>query len=175
MSIKRLAGAAGAVALLLTTGTTVLAQPSSGVPFKSSGSGTETSLSQGGCQGTQAGCVVQSTGEATSSHMGRGPYTSTLTVLWVHATSNGDGGFCAPASGVGTITAANGDTLNQTESGTVCEVGPTGQHVPHTFTGTFTNTGGTGRFASATGGGTVTGGDNGTGQSYYSESGTINY
>lgn len=173
MSFKRVAGAAGAVAILLATATTVLAKPS-GVPFKSSGSGRETPAAPG-CQFTAAGCTVTSTGEATSSHLGTGPYSSTLTVDWAAATSNGAGGSCAPASGTGTITAANGDTLTQTESGTVCEVGATGSNVPHTFTGTYTNTGGTGRFAHASGEGTVTGGDDGYGNSYYSESGTINY
>ena len=147
----------------------------SNVPFKSAGNGTETSLSATGCQLTLAGCTVQSTGTATSSHMGTGPYTSTLTVDWAAATSNGAGGFCAPASGTGTITAANGDTLNQSESGTVCEVGATGANDAHTFTGTYTNTGGTGRFAHATGGGSVSGGDDGAGHSNYSESGTISY
>ncbi|MGH8995692.1 MAG: hypothetical protein ACRDYB_06635, partial [Acidimicrobiales bacterium] len=94
---------------------------------------------------------------------------------WAAATSNGAGGFCAPASGTGTITAANGDALDQSESGTVCEVGSTGLNVPHTFTGTFTDTGGTGRFTTATGRGTVTGGDDGSGNSNYQETGTITY
>ena len=143
----------------------------SSLPFKSSGSGTETSLSASGCQLTVGGCAVQSNGTATSSHMGTGPYTSTLTVFWASATPNGAGGFCAPASGTGTITAANGDQLFQTDSGTVCESG----NGTHTFTGTYTNTGGTGRFAHATGGGNVTGGDDGLGNSYYSETGTIAY
>lgn len=145
------------------------------VPFKSAGSGTETSLSSPGCQFTALGCTVQSNGTATSSHMGSGPYVSTLTVDWAAATSNGAGGYCAPATGTATITAANGDALYQTESGTVCEVGATGPNVAHTFSGTYQNTGGTGRFAGAGGSGTVTGGDNGSGDSSYQESGTISY
>lgn len=171
---RPVAGAIGAAAVLLVTASSALAG-STMLPFKSAGSGTETSLSAAGCQFTLVGCTVQSAGTATSSHMGTGPYTSTLTVDWADATSNGDGGFCAPASGTGTITAANGDTLSQSESGTVCEVGPTGSNVPHTFSGTYTNTGGTGRFADATGSGTVTGGDDGFGNSNYQESGTISY
>jgi hypothetical protein len=163
----------GGLALVLGVGP-ALAGPS-GVPFKSAGSGTEQSLSSTGCQFTLAGCTVQSTGMATSSHMGTGSYVSTLTVVWADATGNGEGGYCAPATGTGTITAANGATLNQTETGTVCEVGATGANVPHTFTGTFTDAGGTGRFANATGSGTVTGGDDGSGNSYYQESGTISY
>ena len=166
--------AIAAAAIVLGTAGVALAGPN-GVPFKSAGSGSETSLSAPGCQFTAAGCTVQSTGRATSSHLGTGPYVSTLTVDWAAATPNGAGGFCAPASGTGTITAANGDALYQAESGTVCEVGPTGTNVPHTFTGTFTDTGGTGRFATATGGGTVSGGDDGSGNSYYQESGSISY
>lgn len=168
-----LVGAGTAGALLL--GATAAQASPSNVSFKSSGSGTETSLSASGCQSTLDGCTVQSTGTATSSHLGTGPYVSTLTVDWAAYTDNGSGGYCAPATGTGTITAANGDTLDQSEQGTVCEIGATGSSVPHTFNGTFTNTGGTGRFASASGGGTISGGDDGSGNSLYSESGTISY
>jgi len=174
MKIPYVLTASGAAALMLFGAGAAYAGPS-GVPFKSAGSGTETSLSAPGCQFTPPGCTVQSNGTATSSHLGSGPYSSTLTVDWALATSNGAGGYCAPASGFGTITAANGDTLDQTDSGTVCEVGQTGANVPHTFTGTFTNTGGTGRFATASGGGAVTGGDDGFGNSNYQETGTISY
>lgn len=152
-------------------------EPSAGNrPFKSAGAGTETSLSATGCQNTAPyDCVVQSTGTATSSHLGTGPYTSTLTVHWGSVTSNGAGGYCAPADGTGTLTAANGDTLTQVEYGTVCEVGATSPTAPHTFTGYFYDTGGTGRFADAAGGGTLTGGDDGYGNSSYAEAGTISY
>jgi hypothetical protein len=166
------ASAVGVVAVLLVAASSALAGPA-GVPFKSAGSGTETPGAPG-CQFTGS-CTVGSTGTATSSHMGTGPYTSSLTIDYAAAYSNGQGGFCAPASGTGTITAANGDTLTQNDSGTVCEVGATGTNVPHTFTGTYTNTGGTGRFATASGGGTVTGGDDGSGNSNYQETGTISY
>ncbi len=160
-----------------TATTTYNFEPGAGNrPFKSAGSGTESSLSTSGCQNTSPyDCTVQSTGTAISSHLGIGPYVSTLTVQWGSATSNGGGGYCAPADGTGTLTAANGDTLTQYEVGTVCEVGPTSLNAPHTFTGIFWDTGGTGRFADAIGGGTVTGGDDGTGNSYYSETGTIGY
>lgn len=143
-------------------------------PFQSAGSGTETP-SGSDCQFTAAGCSVETDGTATSSHLGTGSYTSTLTVAWASATSNGAGGYCAPASGTSTLTAANGDTLDQTVNGTVCEVGASAANDAHTFSGTFTNDGGTGRFTSATGGGTITGGDDGAGNSSYSESGTIDY
>ncbi|HUZ16539.1 MAG TPA: hypothetical protein VMU72_10260 [Gaiellaceae bacterium] len=170
---RSVAVAVGATALFLALAGLALAGPS-GVPFKSAGSGTESSLSPSGCQFT-GGCTVQTNGTATSSHLGKGPYTSTLTVNWAAATSNGAGGYCAPATGTGTITAANGDKLYQSETGTVCEVGASTPTASHTFTGTYTNTGGTGRFAGATGGGTVTGGDDGSGHSNYQENGTISY
>jgi hypothetical protein len=144
-------------------------------PFSSSGSGTETSLSAAGCQFTIAGCTVQTNGTATSSHLGRGPYRTTLTVLWSEATPNGQGGFCAPAAGSSEFTAANGDQLDLQNTGTVCEIGPTGNNVPHSYKGTYTITGGTGGFTSASGSGTVTGGDDGQGNSNYAASGTISY
>ena len=166
--------AMGAVTLLFAAASPAFAQPGA-KPFKSAGAGTEASLSPSGCQFTQAGCTVRSTGTAKSSHMGHGPYVSTLTVEWALATSNGAGGYCAPASGTAEITASNGDVLYQSETGELCEVGATGANVPHSFTGTFTNTGGTGRFATASGKGTVTGGDDGSGKSNYTDTGTISY
>jgi len=171
---RNLLSAAAAVGLLASMGS-ALAASSNSLPFSSSGSGTETSLSALGCQFTVAGCTVESNGTATSSHMGTGPYQSTLTVNWADAYSNGDGGFCAPASGSGSITAANGNTVELSSSGTVCEVGATGSNVPHTFSGTYTITNGTGRFSGASGSGTETGGDNGYGSSNYTLSGTIIY
>jgi hypothetical protein len=167
--------ALGTGILALVAASSALAGSAS-LPFKSAGSGTETAAAAG-CQFTLVGCTVQSTGTATSSHMGTGPFTSTLTVEWYAAYPNPNvsGAFCAPATGTGTITAANGDTLTQSESGTVCELARSASNVPHSFTGTYTNTGGTGRFANATGGGTVTGGDDGFGNSNYQETGTISY
>jgi hypothetical protein len=143
-------------------------------PFAAIGVGNETPATAG-CQFTVAGCRVTSSGIAHSVHLGRGAYSSSLTIDWALATSNGAGGYCAPASGSGTLTAANGDTLTQVESGTVCEVGATAANAAHTFTGVFVNTGGTGRFANAVGEGTVTGGDDGAGNSYFAETGTIGY
>ena len=165
--------------VILTVGVSISTAFASGTKaysFKSSGSGTETSLSPAGCQFTAAGCTVQTNGIATSSQMGTGPYTTTLTVHWAQATSNGNGGYCAPADGPSTLTAPNGtNTLSLQNSGTVCEVGPTGSNVPHTFNGTFTITGGTGKFAGTSGSGTESAGDDGYGNSNYTASGTISY
>ena len=168
--------AALALGLAVTSAvTSAMANASPTRPFSSSGTGTEMSLSAVGCQFTLAGCAVESNGTATSSHLGTGAYVSDLTVVWAQATSNGHGGFCAPASGPSTLTAAHGDTLTLSNSGTVCEVGHTGANVPHTFNGTYTITGGTGRFAHASGSGTETGGDDGAGNSNYSATGSITY
>jgi len=177
-SWSAMTGEADALTIGTSAGTTTYNfEPSAGNrPFTSTGSGTESALSSSGCQNTSPyDCTVGSTGTAISSHLGTGPYTSKLTVHWGSATSNGAGGYCAPADDTGTLTAANGDTLTQVNSGTVCEVGATGLNVPHTFTGNFYDTGGTGRFASAAGEGTVTGGDDGDGLSNYSETGNISY
>jgi hypothetical protein len=157
--------------LSLVVASSALAGPA-GLPFKSAGSGTETSLGPVGCQFGGI-CMVQITGTATSSHMGTGPYTSTLAINYGDLTIPSPGEYCAYTTGTGTITAANGDTLNQTDTGWVC--GGDQPNASHTFTGTYSNTGGTGRFATATGGGTITGGDDGYGNSYYQETGTITY
>jgi hypothetical protein len=174
---KRPAAAAiGAAAVLAAAAGPALAGPTPTRGFASHGSGTETSLSAPGCQNTGThDCTVATNGTANTTHMGVGPYVSDLTIHWGSATSNGDGGYCAPADGTSTITGVNGDTITEDVSGMVCEVGPTSLTAPHTFTGTFTITGGTGRFADATGSGTVTGGDDGFGNSSYQESGTISY
>lgn len=123
-------------------------------PFSASGSGVTTNPGTPGCQFTAAGCTTTSAGTLQGSHIGRSTFTSTSTILWASATSNGQGGFCAPASSSTLITAANGDQISLQGSGTVCEVGKTGVNVPHTFDGTFAVTGGTGRFANASGKGT---------------------
>ena len=144
-------------------------------PFTSRGTASESSGSAPECQFSLGGCTVNSNGIAISSHLGIGAYSSSLTVNWMAAYSNGQNGYCAPASGTGVFEAANGDTLNQTQAGIVCEVGATGVSVAHTFSGYFADTGGTGRFVNATGSGIVVGGDNGAGTSYYTETGTIAY
>lgn len=172
--MRRLVGSlATVVAVVALTAGTALA--ANGQPFKSSGSGTETSLSASGCQFTLAGCTVQTNGTATSSHVGTGPYVSTLTIDWAQATSNGEGGFCAPASGNSQLSDDSGNTLYLQDTGTVCEVGATGSNVPHTFTGTYMidPNQSTGRFTGDTGSGTINGSDDGSGNSSYTTSGSI--
>lgn len=116
--------------------------------------GTVTDAGAPGCQLTVAGCTVTSSGTLTG--VVGGTFTSTVTILWLQGTSNGQGGFCAPATGQTTLTLPGLGTITKSETGTVCEVGATGVNVAHTFTGTFTVTGGTGLFNSASGSGTAT-------------------
>src|SRR6266550_6513877 len=59
--------------------------------------GTVTNAGTAGCQFTVAGCTLASSGTLTG--VAGGTYTSTLTILWTQGTSNGQGGFCAPATG----------------------------------------------------------------------------
>lgn len=112
-----------------------------------------------GCQTTTAGCTLTSSG--TVGGPWTGTYTSTFTILWASTLTISNGasptGYCAPASGTVTLTLTGLGTITKQETGTVCEVGPTGVNVAHTFNnGTFTVQSGTGVFAGATGSGTTT-------------------
>jgi hypothetical protein len=83
-----------------------------------------------------------------------------------------------PLTVTSTLTAANGDTINETESATVCQSGPN-----PTFhaTGTYSISGGTGRFSTATGSGSTSDDydfPNGVGQLgtfTFTQDGTISY
>lgn len=116
--------------------------------------GTVTSGGTNDCQFTDAGCTVTSSGSLLG--VVGGTYASTWTILWKQATSNGQGGYCAPATGSTTLTLPNLGTLTKSEQGTVCEVGSTGSNVEHVLNGgTFTVSGGSGLLSHATGSGTV--------------------
>ena len=120
-----------------------------------SSTGTVTSSGASGCQFTDAGCTVMSSGTLLGT-VG-GTYTSSWTILWKQATSNGQGGYCAPASGTTTLTLPKVGTLTKSEHGTVCEVGATGTNVEHVLNGgTFSVSGGTGLLSNASGSGSVT-------------------
>ena len=119
-----------------------------------SSTGTITNAGASGCQFTAAGCTITSTG--TLNGILGGTYSSTWTILWQQATSNGQGGYCAPATGTTTLAVPVFGTLTKSEQGTVCEVGATGTNVEHVLqNGTFTTTGGTGRLSHAAGSGSV--------------------
>lgn len=119
-----------------------------------SSTGTVTDGGAAGCQFTDAGCTLTSTGTLTG--VAGGTYSSTWTILWKQATSNGQGGYCAPATGTTTLTLPVVGTLTKSEQGTVCEVGATGTNDEHTLSnGTFTVSSGTGLLSASTGTGTV--------------------
>jgi hypothetical protein len=118
------------------------------------GTGTVTNAGATGCQFSAGGCVLASTGNL--NRIVGGTYSSTFTIMWTEATSNGNGGFCAPGAGDTTLTLPGLGTITKHEAGTVCEAGATGPNVAHTFTGSFTVSAGTGLFAGATGSGTAT-------------------
>lgn len=167
------------LAMMALTAMPAFAKGSDHHSFKSTGSGSETSLSPLNCQNTSPNkCTVETNGTAQSSYLGTGPYTSVLTIFWGQATSNGQGGYCAPAAGSTVLVGSGGSQLDMTVKGTVCEVGPTGLGVPHTFTGTYRIIGGTHKYAGASGNGSVAGGDSCTISgctSFYSASGTIDF
>jgi len=119
-----------------------------------SSTGTITDGGADGCQFTDAGCTLTSTG--TLNGVVGGTYMSTWTILWKQATSNGQGGYCAPGTGTTTLTLPALGTLTKAEQGTVCEVGATGSNVEHVLSGgTFDVASGTGLLSKVTGSGTV--------------------
>lgn len=116
--------------------------------------GTVTDAGVSGCQFTDAGCTVTSSGSLLG--VVGGTYTSSWTILWKQATSNGQGGYCAPATGTTTLTMPALGTLTKAEQGTVCEVGATGTNVEHVLDGgTFTVSSGSGLLTHAAGSGSV--------------------
>jgi len=106
--------------------------------------------------------TVSSAGAGTLNASGRitgffgGTFTASFTFDLTSATPNGPSSFCYSATGTVTLTLPGLGTLTKQETGKVCEVGPTGANVPHTFVGTFTISGGTGVFSNASGSGTAT-------------------
>ncbi len=119
-----------------------------------SSSGRVTGVGAAGCELAAAGCALTSSGTIAGAFAGT--YLSSFTIFWLQKTSNGAGGFCAPASGTTTLTIPGLGTLTKSEQGTVCEVGASGPNVEHQMTnGTFSVSAGTGVFNGATGNGAV--------------------
>ncbi len=75
----------------------------------------------------------------------------------LYGTPNGSGGYCFGATGVGTATTKNGDTMNLTLQGNVCDAIPVGidpnQVFGAAFIGNYSIVGGTGRFTGQAGSG----------------------
>jgi hypothetical protein len=162
--------AIGALALTVTTGTTHADSVTR--PFQTAASGTD-SLGYG-CNGW---CVLASfNGSATSSHLGTSAWIANVAVDLTNASPTAGGQICAPAAGTATLPAASGDAVLFSYSGTVCVADPSNLLAsPHTFTGTYQITGGTGRFENATGMGNITAGDDGSGNAFMSDMGSIGY
>ena len=130
--------------------------------FVLNGLGNVTNPGQPGCQFTPQGCTIAESG-SFSSNEGNGNWVASLHIDWAHATSNGQGGYCAPTDGSSTLSFTGDGTLLTAVSGQVCEVGPTATGAPHFLAGTFDVISGTGAFAGTTGSGAFSGADNGAG------------
>ena len=160
----------GAGALILLAGAPLaFARGHSGgsslVAFQAVGSGTATSTNP--ClPDTDAVCTATFSGSLRGEHIGNSTVSADISVqhLTANAIPNGQTGeFCFPASGTGTITAADGSTMNLAEVGLLCDVPPaTGSSLePQTFSGSYYIEGGTKRFANAVGSGQTTASDDG--------------
>jgi hypothetical protein len=145
--------------------------------FHQVGKGTTTAASSTpGCQFTGS-CTESIAGTVNGTPIHQGTYNGTLTIDYGEATSNGQGGFCAPAAGPVTLTDSQdpGNSITKQETGQVCEVGATGPNVPHSFSGTWAITGGTGEYSGATGSGTVRASEASDGTTTTHEDGTFTY
>jgi len=111
-----------------------------------------TSAGAPNCQFSDAGCTVTAVGEVGGLPVQTGTFSSTFTIDWKHARSNGDGGYCAKATGTTTLSDGSG-SLVKTETGKLCEVGATGTNVEHVFFGKYVIDGAhsTGAYANAEG------------------------
>lgn len=114
--------------------------------FKIFASGHMTSYGLPDCQLTDIGCTVTNEGTVKGTHVGKGTFTQAVTVLWKSGSPNGSGGYCAPASGIITITASDKSTITAARVGTVCQVAGN-----ITFNATYYITGGTKKFVGASG------------------------
>jgi hypothetical protein len=114
--------------------------------------GTISSFGAAGCNTSTAGCALDASGSIEGKPIAHGTFTAALLALWTSATSNGDGGYCAPVTG--TVVLSDGtNTITEAVEGTLCEIGATGTNVGHVFTGHYTVSSGTGTYANAQGSG----------------------
>lgn len=159
---KYIAFAAATLMLALVPMSHAQGKGNNQILFTLNGFGTITNPGTPGCQNTPEGCTISETGSFTSN-LGDGTWDATLHIDWAHATSNNQGGFCAPADGTGTLQFTADGSLSVAISGQVCEVGPTGLNVPHFLTAFFRVISGSGGLLGAGGSGVLSATDNGLG------------
>jgi hypothetical protein len=130
-------------------------------PLLLAGAGSQTSPGSEGCQFDPGYCDVEFQGTAQFGPLAglpAGPWnwTSNLRIYWNEAKPNGQGGYCARAIGQFTVQHSHHGSFVAHQTGTVCEVGPTGSPIPHIFEGNFTIVSGSGpKLANVGGSGTV--------------------
>ena len=104
------------------------------------------------------GCTITSSGTATGTNISNAQFilridTGSPTSFNGNPVSTPQG-VCLPGSFAGTITAANGDTIEFNHAGMVCEEADPGS--PYHYNATYRITGGAGLFTGATGAGALT-------------------
>lgn len=107
----------------------VLAGPRPAPARQMKATGTGTIISQGdpGCDTSDLGCVVTSSGNAKASRIGAGRWQAAVTIHGTRAFPNGVGGFCAPAQGTASFVGNGlGPVLNVALVGTACALGASG-------------------------------------------------
>jgi hypothetical protein len=119
-----------------------------------------------------AGCQANSGGDALGKHVGSSTWTLSVNAS-ATPVANASGGNCFVANGTGTVTAANGDVINFTVVGWLCEEGIPG--TAYHYNATYRIFGGTGRFGSAVGGGNLSSTNVRGGASFLKIDGTINF
>jgi hypothetical protein len=113
--------------------------------------------------------VGTTSGTGTASHMGA------ITFLATDCVTPGPTSFTFN-NGKLTVTAATGDELRITYSGTLLPIPGTQPFTLYTISGTYTVIGGSGRFSSASGSGFIQGSENiQTGQGQFDLTGTLSY
>ena len=128
-------------------------------PLVVDGIGTVTSLGTPGCSSTPGGCTTLQSGTFSTTHYGSGTWSSTVHTLPLESTSNGQGGYCTPATDTTVMDFGLGNTLTFSDSLIICQIGPDSITAPHFAIGTSTIVTGTGHFRDVSGGGEFSAGD----------------
>lgn len=142
MSLGYAIGVAATVPIgLATFGMSATAAASERTPYSATLSGTVTDIP--GCSSPTV-CAT-STDHGIATHMGVATFTKTITVH-ITTTSCDNGGVFTNYTDSGTLTGANGDSLDLSGGGTACV-----ENGHAIASGQLTVTGGTGRFRDASG------------------------